>query len=193
MVNKIILEKLKEREDIGTLLTILYGIEKKCHPKLFRHCAEETRFLTERRLIEDVDGSPQLVHPWESDEGLVVRQANPKPTLHKVESWIDEWLALFPKDLKSKGILLYSVSGNRQACIQRMNKFVATYKYDKELIILATRLYLQEQRAQSWQFTKKNSKFIYDSEGSVLEEYCERVKNMSGENAPPVQSGHFRI
>jgi hypothetical protein len=58
-----------------------------------------------------------------------------------------------------------------------MSKFRKEHfeKYNSEIIIKATKLYLKEQEKNKWAFTKKNVKFIYDENGSMLENYCERI------------------
>ena len=92
-----------------------------------------------------------------------------------VISWIDEWLILFPKGLNK--IIGYDVHGNKTECTNRMSKFRRDNfeKFNKDTIIKATKLYLKERERERWQFTKKNVKFIYDENGSMLDNYCERI------------------
>ena len=185
MINEIILNKIKGNKDSGTLLTILFGLEQGCNFKMFKDCAPEFKTLRDMQLIkvnEENELIPSL--PLFSDMvELPPRKSigNFKfPELNKddVNVWIDEWLALFPTDLMSKGILTYSVSGNKAACITRMKRFLREHKnYDKEIIMKATQRYLDYQKQKNWQYTKKNSKFIYDNDGSILEQFCEDVVN----------------
>lgn len=84
--------------------------------------------------------------------------------------WIDEWLSLWPSFILPGN---YRVSGNRNEVINRMNKFIKENpNFNKDIIIKATENYLNRQRNQGWAYTKKNSKFIKDTDGSILEGEC---------------------
>lgn len=88
--------------------------------------------------------------------------------------WIDEWLKLWPTGLYNG----YRVSGNRAQVINRMNKFLKDNpEYNKDIIFKATQNYLNEKRKTNYSYVKKNSKFISDSDGSVLEAECYAVLN----------------
>jgi hypothetical protein len=91
-------------------------------------------------------------------------------------NWINKWIELWPTNLSK--IIGYSVSGNTMACKTRMNKFIRDFpQYSIEDIFNATKKYLKEQELKGWIYTKKNSKFIYDKDGSFLETYCNSVIN----------------
>jgi len=99
-------------------------------------------------------------------------------TSESINSWIKEWLSLWPTMLLPNG---YRVSGNSLECKKRMVRFQKIFpQYDKDIIIQATTNYLTRQEHYNWQYTKKNSKFIFDSETSTLEQECEAILN--GEN-----------
>jgi hypothetical protein len=90
------------------------------------------------------------------------------------EDWMDEWLKLWPTNLASK--IGYSVSGNSVACKTKLKEFISKFPmFNQDIIIAATKLYLKEQSIRHYEFTKKNSKFIKDRDGSVLEDYCNRI------------------
>ena len=102
--------------------------------------------------------------------------------------WLAEWLALWPTHMLSGG---YRVSGNTMECKKRMGRFLRNFpSFDKELIMQATKNYLENQEQQGWAYTKKNSKFIFDSETSVLEQECNAL--LSGEDTAP-QSNTFDL
>jgi hypothetical protein len=200
VINENIKSKIENQENKGTLLTILFGIENNCDLKLFRNCNEEFKILKSLGLITtNEENVTTLVVPLDSDAFKPSKIAKNqdlskiKNHIETVEDWIDEWVALFPTDLLSKGYLTYSVSGNTSACVIRMKRFLKEHKdITKEIIFKATKLYLSEQKLRNWSFTKKNSKFISDNDGSVLEQYCERIKNeeITGNEG---KIGHFRL
>ncbi len=98
---------------------------------------------------------------------------------------IDKYIPLFP--LPSETGLSYSVTGNTDQCKVRMKKFIKEFnklfnlKYTQaeifNVILIATQDYLNEKRALGWGFTKKNVKFIYDENGSELENRVRSVLN----------------
>jgi len=115
------------------------------------------------------------------NRGFIENENNPKLTqkaldyLGETNLWIDDWIKLWPTGLDKK--IGYSVSGNTESCKLRMNRFITKNEYDKETILKATKLYLRMQELNNWEYTKKNYKFIYDKESSILEDYCEKVIN----------------
>lgn len=99
------------------------------------------------------------------------------------KEWMARWISKWPTP--SITMLDYSVSGNTAACVRNMKKFLKdfnqtfgtdlTTEEQCELIDEATDLYLQDQEDKYWEYTKKNSKFIKDNNGSVLEDYIRRI------------------
>lgn len=94
-----------------------------------------------------------------------------------------KWTLLFPTRKETN--LPYDISGNTAACISRMTSFLkgfnklfdvnytTTEKY--AIIYKATQNYMATARAKGYAYTKKNSKFISDENGSVLEDYIRRI------------------
>jgi hypothetical protein len=86
-----------------------------------------------------------------------------------VNDWIKEWLNLWPKEILHG----YRVSGNSLQVIKKMKTFCKEFpEYNKDIIFKATNNYLQRKKNENWEFTKKNSKFIFDIDGSTLEQEC---------------------
>lgn len=85
------------------------------------------------------------------------------------KDWIDKWLDLWPTSLTPQK---YRISGNRAEVINRMNKFIKEHDYSEEIIFQATKNYLNIRKLENYNFTKKNTKFIKDIDGSVLEQEC---------------------
>jgi hypothetical protein len=108
---------------------------------------------------------------WLDTNKKVIRSLN-------IKERIDEWLDLWPTFIIPQN---YRISGNYRDCKDRMDKFIKKYGYSWDIIIEATRSYLKRQEANNWNMTKKNMKFIYDTDGSMLAEECEVVINGEGE------------
>lgn len=180
MINKIIQEKLSHIPDKALLLTILFGIENNCPHSLFINCKEEFKILKELFLIDTFEGQTILTHPFfEADAPKkqikgITKNINITKSV-TVESWIDSWRDLFPTQGSSG--LSYSPKGDKFECIKRMKIFTMDYSFTKDEIFEATEYYIKEQKQRGWNFTKKAHKFIKDTNGSVLSEYCELMKD----------------
>lgn len=97
--------------------------------------------------------------------------------------WMARWISKWPSP--SLTGLDYSISGNTAACIRNMKKFLKefneifqtdlTTEQQQEIIDQATDEYLEEKEYAGWSYTKKNSKFISDSNGSVLEAMVRQI------------------
>lgn len=193
MINKIILEQLKDVKDVGTYLTILYGISNNSDFKLFRDCKKEFADLKNKFLIETDGTKVKLTVPFYENEMFKIQKKIDKENQidltainvakkEIVEEWINDYRALFP--LRNVTGLTYHVKGDLNECIKRMKKFIQDYKYSKETILQATKNYIEEQKNKGWSYTKKAHKFIRDLDGSILSEYCEAVKK--GDNNKPM-------
>lgn len=94
-------------------------------------------------------------------------------------NFINEWMSLWPTFELPGG---YRVSGNTMEVKKRMKTFFKNHpEYTPEQILSATNNYLSSKKIQNWAYTKKNSKFIYDADGSMLEQECQAL--VSGNSA----------
>lgn len=107
---------------------------------------------------------------WIDDNNSIIKDYKPK---EKIDRWIDLW----PTHLLPSG---YRVSGNYADCKDRMNRFIKKYGFSWDIIMEATKNYLLRQESVNWKMTKKNVKFIYDLQGSVLADECEAVLRGEG-------------
>ena len=105
----------------------------------------------------------------------------PKETKHRSVEWIEEWLDLFPRGVKSMGKLVRS---DKASCDRKMANFMQEYpKYSNELIMRATKMYLDERRKADWQYTRCAVYFIYrvddnkQEKSSDLAAWCEEALN----------------
>ena len=112
------------------------------------------------------------------------------------EDFLKEWVAQWPSPSqirKDGGHLSYSISGNLPECRKRMarflkqwDEFVDSESNPYDLIAAATEKYLERQRDNGWEFTKKNHKFILDNDGSVLSQ-------MIADLGEPVNNSNFYL
>lgn len=128
-------------------------------------------YLIEHNMIENYPYMSDIVFKkliekgWLDESKKMIKTLGNKP---KIEEWIELW----PTFLTPQG---YRVSGHYEDCKVRMKKFMQKYGYSWEIIMKATKNYLERQEKNKWNHTKKNMKFIYDTDGSVLAEECEVV------------------
>ena len=195
LLNEEVIKTLENNElDVGLYLTLLFAIEQKLPiSSFFMQYVNEIKILRNLNIIEfdEVnEGLFKLKSPYSlwsntintmkiimatKNQNKVAKSNLEKVAKVEIIDWIDDWLALFPKGMNKK--LGYDIHGNRAECINRMSKFRRDNfdRYNKDTIIKATKIYLREQEKNKWTFTKKNVKFIYDENGSMLENYCERI------------------
>lgn len=134
--------------------------------------------LVDKGLWEEDPAS--LIHFKETEKGQILAEElislafqTPK-TENDVEEWIDNWLDLFPKGVKSGGKLLRS---DRKSCLAKMKSFVKAYKYDKDTILGATLAYLSEREREGFTYTRCAVYFIgKKGEGSDLASWCDKIK-----------------
>ena len=116
---------------------------------------------------------------WLNNDNKIIKDYKPK-------EMIDQWIDLWPSKLLPGG---YRVSGNYSDCKERMSKFIKKYGFSWDIIMEATKNYLLRQESCGWRMTKKNVKFIYDLQGSMLADECEAV--LRGEGAQDKNNSVF--
>lgn len=92
----------------------------------------------------------------------------------KVEDWIDEWYELWPKGVKSGG---YLVRSDKNGCTNKMKTFVKNYGFSKEIIIRATKDYINHLRMSNFAYIQLAHYFISKNNVSSLAASCEDVHN----------------
>jgi len=80
-----------------------------------------------------------------------------------LDVWIDEWIDIFPRGVKSGGRL---IRGDKQSCLRKMRVFMKEYQYDKQTILNATRKYIESKKAEGFQYTRCAVYFIYRVDSS---------------------------
>lgn len=87
--------------------------------------------------------------------------------------WIDEWLGIFPKGVKTSG---KPVRSDREGCLKKMENFVRKYPYSKDLIMKVTKKYIED-KLNSNSYIKCATYFIHHKEdGSDLAALCENYE-----------------
>ncbi len=97
--------------------------------------------------------------------------------LESCEAWIDDYINLFPDLDKDRRMIRM----HPHTAINKMNAFIKKFKYDKETILNATKMYLdQEKDNENYKYTKNSNNFIsmnpsnYSNYESVLAAWCQR-------------------
>jgi hypothetical protein len=140
----------------------------------------ETLKLEFKLLKEDVTSEVIAVTGIETLTETIIKQ-------DEVEGWIDDWVDIFPKGVKSGGRLLRS---DRVSCLRKMKIFLREYQYDKEVIMQATRNYIKSKEQDNYAYTRCAVYFIYRVDGnsrqdriSDLASWCDDVLNKRADNS----------
>lgn len=88
--------------------------------------------------------------------------------------WVSEWRELFPKGVYSGG---YPVRANVNDITKKMDKFIRTHGYDKEVIIAATQKYINEKEMSNYSYMMRSIYFIEKDGSSTLADYCEMIQS----------------
>ncbi|NPV12625.1 MAG: hypothetical protein HPY57_12635 [Ignavibacteria bacterium] len=121
--------------------------------------------------LYDDDLNPLLSSILVRAEGLKIFQDQLEAT--KIEELAKELRDLFPSGIKSGG---YYVKGNLKDIKYKLVKFIKKYpKYDKDIIIKATKNYIDRKRAENWNMIKTIENFILKDNTSVLASECENL------------------
>jgi len=107
-------------------------------------------------------------------EDFIEKSIPSKLISEKLEDWFDEWFDLWPRGIKSGG---YLVKSDKQGCITKMGKFIKKYpEYTKDVIIRATKDYVNFMRMKQYNFMQLAHYFIDKNGISNLGSSCEDVK-----------------
>lgn len=112
-----------------------------------------------------------------------------------IESWIDEWIDIFPRGLKSGGRL---VRGDKISCLRKMRVFIKEYPYTRDIILQATRNYIESKRNEGFAYTRCAVYFIYRVDGtradkiSDLAAWCDQAIH-EGSNAGKSSENNLEI
>jgi hypothetical protein len=105
-------------------------------------------------------------------ENHTVETNNKKPAKIDSSDWIDEYRKLF---LPARGTNSRSILGDRKACIDKMNKFLKTYPYNKNTVLAATKNYINSKHKDRYAYTQCADYFIFKDNISTLAAECESL------------------
>ena len=103
---------------------------------------------------------------WIKISGLLMEEIFPRQKMldifqskdeQEISIWIESWLELFPKGVKSGG---YYVRGNKEDCLKKMIKFLKIRKYTKQQIFQATQNYIDRKAKENYSYMMKAEYFI---------------------------------
>lgn len=88
--------------------------------------------------------------------------------------WIQEYRDLFPIGVKSGG---FPVRGDLKGCTKKMERFLEDYpEYDKEIILKATKSYVDKKRLENYAYMQLAHYFIKKDDISSLAAECENLR-----------------
>lgn len=114
-------------------------------------------------FVEYIKGEFTATHQLITSESIAITGIEPtqleKPLdPNDLDVWIDEWIDIFPRGLKSGGRL---VRGDKLSCLRKMRVFMKEYPYTKDTIMQATRNYIASKRDEGYAYTRCAVYFIY--------------------------------
>jgi len=168
---------LVEYEDNPEYTNVHFGLTPKS-VKLLTSVKEEPLKEFEKITIktEEVLEQPIVVEP---EEVKTPKSRKVDPKLEEIQSWIKDWITLFPKN-RLDG---YALRSGKGVTANKMKKFLDDNKqFDKDIVFKATQMYLNQQAQSGFKYTLLAGNFIMKSEGgpgspknSTLEMYCDLV------------------
>ncbi len=121
-------------------------------------------------FVEYVKGEFTMTNQIVTGETIAVAGINPEQLegksldINDPMNWIDEWVDIFPRGVKSGGRLL---RGDKLSCMRKMRVFLREYPgYSKEIIMQATRNYIESKRNEGFAYTRCAVYFIYRVDSS---------------------------
>lgn len=124
--------------------------------------------------IENINLSKLETELWIKITGLGIEDIFPRQKMldlfqtkdeQEVDLWIEQWLELFPKGVKSGG---YYVKSNKEDCLKKMIKFLKIRKYTKKQIFEATQNYIDRKAKENYSYMMKAEYFIEKDGVSTL-------------------------
>jgi hypothetical protein len=117
--------------------------------------------LQNRGLIVRVDDTPEGIILTEKGRDLlnveVTESSQVGQNIHGVRGWIDEYRDCFGKEFTGRA----GLRGDVDACVVKMEKFMAKTGYTKDIILAATKSYIRDKVATNGRnFIRRADYFI---------------------------------
>lgn len=101
--------------------------------------------------------------------------------LDSLEDFLESWMSLWPKGIKSSGLYIRSDFASVK---HKMVRFIKNHpQYSLDLIYKATKLYLTEREINGWAYVKLAPYFIEKDNISVLASMCEAILSGASEES----------
>jgi hypothetical protein len=138
----------------------------------------EIDFLLDNDLIinleiDDNDNKGYLLSKLKiTDNGIILINENQSD----FNDFVNEWYNLWPTGIKSGG---YYIKTSKLACSKNLKKFFKEHpEYTQEIVLKATKKYLEDMERQSYKYIKLAPYFIYKDSISTLESCCMNYNNI---------------
>lgn len=141
---------LYKEMEVRSLVALNKEVKVKSHYTLTKKGIELVEYIRSQFMESPISteklavlGSEQLTEAIAADD---------------VSTWIDEWIDIFPRSVKSGGKL---VRGDKLSCERKMRVFLKEYKYEKDIILAATRAYVASKEQEGYAYMTCAVYFIY--------------------------------
>ena len=123
-------------------------------------------------LVEQSPGSSVYV----VNEDLVAKMYKDSPMKKaELDSFVADYRSIFPKGSNRNG---YPYKGDKQGCTVKMRTFLkANPEYSKDVVLQATRKYINEKRKDGYDYMHLAHYFIEKNNVSALGALCEQIVN----------------
>ncbi len=157
--------------------------------KLLQLC-EATAILKQLEARGYIEMKEKEVIFTEKSEELLRNSQNNKiikVSSKDLEELVNNYRELFPKGITSGG---YAVRGDKRTCMKKMSSFLKTYpEYPKELIIEATKSYINRKELEGFRYMQLAHYFITKDGVSNLAGECDLIldRNENSDRIDPFQ------
>lgn len=139
------------------------------------------------QLKQELFDSNYLVfgeHGLESNKSVLIEEEKEPETkvdrVIAVRDWIEEWRELFPSGSNENG---YPYRGDKAACLDKMEKFVAKENCTKSDIFKATKYIIDKAAVNNYLYLPQAHYFIMKNGVSKLREAIEIIKQHTNEES----------
>jgi hypothetical protein len=168
MIIKIDTDLINEHKLTPTYYCILYFI----HKGLSYQISPQTEQALQK--LEMLDSNCHLTDKAKSLFPLEV--AKIEKTTEEISALLEEMRKIYPDGVKTGG--KYVKSSFNAALLRKFRGFLSEYTYSDEIILSATRSYVEDRKKDGYKFMKVFTYFIdKQGEDSTLAAYCEQVVN----------------
>jgi len=154
---------------LGWNITIVYTLMEK------GYVIQTTIPLKDAELSCNIKKVKELFNTEEDIIDWRVEIKSPTDNIKEFKQWCETWNQKW-KGIKSNYGL---VKGDSRSVIDKMSKFIKTFKHSQQTILDATDYYLNQQKTNNnYYYCMDSGNFIsHRDKGSTLNKYCEMIKD----------------